>query len=286
MIPLEKAMHLLEWYTNQMEIGNFILEGLKIVMFQNFFKFNDTYWLQRRGIAMGQPVSPIIATLYVAMFERQWLPMFSQSIKLYKRYLDDVIICWNGSIDNLNGFINELETSDHGLQFKIERHDSKEFPFLDFQLTKNGIDFYQTKSYSKPLNLFLYIPATSAHPPGILRSLIHGFIYRFKFQNSSKEDFENEIKCLYKKLRLRGYNAAELKTIIGEAIATNHKKGPVGRKIPLHLPYDPNGPSPHEIRLKLGLNNLQKCLDEKGLGRLVISFSRPKNLQEYLIKNS
>ena len=61
------------------------------------------------------------------------------------------------------------------------------------------------KSYSKPMNLFLFIPANSAHPPKALDSMIKGMTQTFWIQNSSRDDFLSRTLSFYKHLRARGH---------------------------------------------------------------------------------
>jgi len=44
--------------------------------------------------------------------------------------------------------------------------------FLDLTITINSNGLLTTKTYQKPTNLHLYLPPTSAHPPGVLKRII------------------------------------------------------------------------------------------------------------------
>jgi hypothetical protein len=60
--------------------------------------------------------------------------------------------------------------------------------FLDLTLEiKNG--HIVMKTYEKPTNLFLYIPLTSAHSPGVLKSIIFGNVHHYWYQNSNIDDY-------------------------------------------------------------------------------------------------
>ena len=46
-----------------------------------------------------------------------------------------------------------------------------------------------TKTYQTPMNLFLYIPPHSVHPPGLMKSFIFGLLQTYYFQNTAAEFF-------------------------------------------------------------------------------------------------
>ena len=89
--------------------------------------------------------------------------------------------------------------------------------FLDLTLwidkSSNQLHY---KTYQKPMNLFLYIPCHSASPPGLLKSLINGLTSMYKRQNSRREDFRDNMKKLYKRLRARGYTSKQLTPLFKE----------------------------------------------------------------------
>eukprot|EP00978_Attheya_sp_CCMP212_P035383 scaffold153694_cov43-Attheya_sp.AAC.2 len=74
-----------------------------------------------------------------------------------------------------------------------------------------------TRSYEKDLNLHLYIPPQSAHPPGVLRSLIFGRLRQFYNLNGNIEDFQHAAKNFYTYDLKRGYNEELVQPIFIEA---------------------------------------------------------------------
>ena len=57
--------------------------------------------------------------------------------------------------------------------------------FLDLSLHISNSKIL-TKTYQKSMNLYLYIPSNSAHPPSCLKGLITGELRRYWLQNSNK----------------------------------------------------------------------------------------------------
>jgi hypothetical protein len=70
------------------------------------------------------------------------------------------------------------------------------------------------------MNLYLYIPLTSAHPAKILHSLIYGRLCAYKLQNSNTKDFVSMAVLLAKRLCLCGYSLCTMIPIF--QAATNH----------------------------------------------------------------
>ena len=69
-------------------------------MKNNLFQFDDTYWLQLDGTAMGTPTACLYATISYGVHERnKLLPSYQAFLKLYLRFIDDVFGIWIPSND-------------------------------------------------------------------------------------------------------------------------------------------------------------------------------------------
>ena len=62
-----------------------------------------------------------------------------------------------------------------------------------------------TSLYKKAMNLYLYIPTHSAHPPGVLTGLVSGNILRIHSLFSEQNDINLRMKQFYARLLVRGY---------------------------------------------------------------------------------
>jgi hypothetical protein len=154
---------------------NAVIEELELIMRQTIFQFGDTYWLQLNGTAMGVSPSCMYATIYFAVHEEELLNKYPE-LKLYKRYIDDVIGIWIPLTLNDDARWRQFQREMNAfgrLRWEFSER-STTVNFLDLTISiKNG--YIQTKIYEKPENLYLYLPATSAHR---FRGLIHGTVYR------------------------------------------------------------------------------------------------------------
>jgi hypothetical protein len=120
--------------------------------------------------------------------------------------------------------------------------------FLNLQLTiKNSRVMYTL--YKKPLNLHMYLPPHSAHPPGVLRGLVFGMIYRPHHLNFEKETIDDQISTFFNRLIMRGYQESSLRPIFHLAIVHNLQRQRNPEPAPdsweqtfLHLEYNPLDP--------------------------------------------
>ena len=53
------------------------------------FSFSSEIYMQNDGVAMGFPLGPVLANIFMVELERTIIPSFSDKIKLWKRYVDD-----------------------------------------------------------------------------------------------------------------------------------------------------------------------------------------------------
>jgi len=74
-----------------------VLHLLKVILKPNYFQYNNKFFQPENGIAMGSPISSIMAEIYLQFFEelyiKQWLE--SREIIYYKRYVDDILIIFD-----------------------------------------------------------------------------------------------------------------------------------------------------------------------------------------------
>ena len=156
----------------------FILEGLRVVLENNHFHFDNEFYLQIKGTAMGTKVAPTYATLVMGYLEDQLYnrssTVFDQSFCEYiqanwKRYLDDCFIFWTKSEEDLEKFHSFLNTINDSIQFTMEKSHEK-LPFLDLLLIKDGSSI-TTDLYCKPTDTHQYLDFRSCHPSHTKRNI-------------------------------------------------------------------------------------------------------------------
>jgi hypothetical protein len=82
---------------NDTQIAHQILNLLKEVLTHNYFAFQQTIYQPEQGIAMGSPISGIIAELFLQHFEDNNIKhlLDTKSIAFCARYVDDILITYD-----------------------------------------------------------------------------------------------------------------------------------------------------------------------------------------------
>lgn len=202
---------------------NIIIEAIKIVMENNIFLFNKKYYLQKTGTAMGTPCACILATIYFSLHEEHLITKYKKHILFYKRFIDDCFYIWdlnnNNSMARQQFELFKKDMDQHGLLRWTHLPLSNRVNFLDLTITydssKHKLLF---KTFQKPENLYLYIPPNSAHPPGVIKSLIFGLLRKYKLQNTYHTDFCDMKHKLFARLIARGHCQYDILPIFQDAL--------------------------------------------------------------------
>ena len=104
---------------------------LEHTLHRNLFSFNDKFYRQTLGIAMGNPCAPPIAILFLDRFEREALANATMKPVLMVRYIDDYAGLWTHGEQLLREFayLNSLHPT---IKFTLEHTAVNQgVPFLD-----------------------------------------------------------------------------------------------------------------------------------------------------------
>ena len=293
-----------------------LIDALSLIMGNNHFRFDDTYWHQISGTAMGTPPACMYATLYYAVHEISFLRTFRTSIPFYKRFIDDVVGIWFHDpdpikdLDNWNAFQATLPYG--SLTWNVTDR-ARQLDFMDLTIhlpppTASRIVPITTSLYEKPQNLYLYLPPHSAHPRGVFKGTVIGSILRIFRLSSTDANRKSATLAFYRRLRARGYSSSTLKPIfrlalhkaLSPATTIEPRSDPSTTKYTnLHLTYHPQGPSRRQLQQLFSdrllhpesasssstpplwtLRNQNSC--EIGYNALRIIYHRPRTLRNLL----
>ena len=154
---------------------------------------------QVEGAAMGSPLSPIVANLYMEDFEMRALNTAPQPPLMWKRFADDTCVIIKAT--QQQSFLNHINSIDKNIQFTSEepRPDGA-IPFLDILLTPGEDGKITTSVFRKPIHTDLYMQWDSNHAISSKYSVIGTLHYRANTICSSPELLQQEEQHLKKVL--------------------------------------------------------------------------------------
>ena len=95
-----------------------ILDLLEFCLCNTYFLFQGQYYEQTQGEAMGSPVSPVLANLYMEAFEDRALSTAVNPLRWWKRFVDDTFVILKK--DHKEEFLQHINSVDPSIQFTIK----------------------------------------------------------------------------------------------------------------------------------------------------------------------
>ena len=116
------------------------------------FSFDNVMYRQIDGVAMGSPLGPVLANIFVGYCEtlipsHQW-PRF------YNRFVDDTLAIFTKQMES-ESFLALLNSLHPSLRFTVEGENNNQIPFMDVQLERDDGQLIRSV-YRKPTFTGLY----------------------------------------------------------------------------------------------------------------------------------
>jgi hypothetical protein len=193
-----------------------LLELLSITLKQNDFTFNNKFYLQTCGIAMGKKYAPALANIFLINFDLVACKGYDGILPLlFFRFLDDIFFLWPGTIDQLLIFGNSLNKITPGIEVTL-KFDPLCIDFLDTTIFKSTLlnsTVLHSRLFFKPTDTHQLLHTSSFHPPHTAAGVLKSQIIRFKRISTTFLDFENVCHILFNSLSKRGYSIRKFRSL-------------------------------------------------------------------------
>ena len=245
-VPVDKALTIINerlhddpTLSNRTELNtNQISELLDLCLTTTYFIYDGTYYQQPHGAAMGSPISPVVANLYMEHFEHLALSTAPHPPSLSLRYVDDTYVRIHEY--DVEGFTRHINTIDDNIKFTIEPETNSKLPFLD--LCTHILDDGSTKLtiYRKPTHTDQYLNFKSHHPLVHKRSVVRTLTTRAQEYVTNQTDKKAEPVHVRATLRANDYPEWALEVPRPSKPRAKNTAGPSGsntRRPMLGVPY-------------------------------------------------
>ena len=277
-VPIDGAFEVIKKVVNNMDAGQLPLrkaDYLNLVykcMKFGCFTFNGDEYVQHSGLAMGSPLSPVAACLYMEWLEfNKYQKIMCQDV-LWLRYVDDILVIAPQTMD-LDDKLQKLNSVDPNIQLTIEKEKEGSIPFLDTELVRMGHSI-KFKVYRKPTNREDYVHYFSGHNDRIKRGIVLGFFLR-ALRVCSPEYLDGEIQHIIASFTELKYPKGLLLNLKRKAIAIrNRPKIATTRKEDIRYISIPNSTAAKTIANRLETTNVK------------VAFTTGRKVSEIVSQNS
>ena len=264
----------------------------ELVLTLNCFSFDDKFYKQINGVAMGTKMGPNYANLFVGYVEERIFNQFDGPVpERFGRYIDDCFGATSCGRPELDRFIQFVNTFHPALEFTWEISTSS-VTFLDINVSIQN-DGLATSVHYKPTDSHSYLLHSSSHPPHVKNSIPYSQFLRLRRLCSDDTDFSAKADEICHFFAERNYpnsvvtDALERVHNISRETALKPSESKSEDRIPLTITYHPNNLRVKDIILK-NFKLLQSDPDTATIFEKppLVSFKRDKSLRNSLVKGS
>ena len=143
---------------------------------ETHFLFKGSFYDQIDGVAMGSPLAPVLANLFMGHHEKIWLEQYQgPEVLFYRRYVDDTFCLFHSEQDAI-AFFDYINSQKPNIRFTMEKEVDHVLPFLDVLIdnTHRGsvvTSTFRKKTFTGLLTNYLSF-APLSYKIGLIRTLI------------------------------------------------------------------------------------------------------------------
>jgi hypothetical protein len=115
----------------------------RLLIEQNYFKFLDTVYLQKEGLAMGAPTSSMFSEIYLQYIENTEI-CYPTGVEVegYYHCVDDILVVYRENLTNINNILDKFNNIMPNMKFTLEQEQDNRIHFLDVTLIKKTKTIY------------------------------------------------------------------------------------------------------------------------------------------------
>ena len=138
---------------------------VELCLKSTYFQFCESFYEQVEGAAMGSPLSPIVANIFMEDFEIRALDTSSKKPKMWHRFVDDVFVIWLHGDQLLEEFHQHLNRQNPSILFTVEKESGQNCLFRrTTEESRNKEPYLSFPKMNTQTNISTLIPTTKPRP--------------------------------------------------------------------------------------------------------------------------
>ncbi|XP_047504100.1 uncharacterized protein LOC125049061 [Pieris napi] len=168
-LPLNDCLDIIAKRLREQNMSPDYVDIVKHCLTSGYLMWKDEFYVQVDGVAMGSPVSPIVADIFMEDFEERALANTPVKPRLYKRYVDDTFVVLPN--DKISAFLAHLNSIHKNIKFTVEQENNNCLPFLDILIIRKADGTLGHTIHRKATHTDRYLNGESHHHPSQLLSV-------------------------------------------------------------------------------------------------------------------
>ncbi|XP_072357570.1 uncharacterized protein [Scyliorhinus torazame] len=274
--------------TDNCQSPDAILQLIRFILDHNVFTFDNKFFIQTHGTAMGTKFAPQYANIFMHKFEQDLLTAQDLQPTLYTRYIDDIFFLWTHGEESLKRLHDDINKFHPTIRLTMD-YSPKSVAFLDTLVSiKDG--HLSTSLYRKPTDNLMMLHFSSFHPKHIKEAIPYGQALRIHRICSDEEERNRHLQTLKDALVRTGYGTRLIDRQFQRATAKNRtdfltrQTWDTTDRIPFVVQYFPGAE-----KLRHLLHSLQHVIDDdEHLAKVIpkpplLAFKQPRNLKRTIV---
>ncbi|XP_026728032.1 uncharacterized protein LOC113494085 [Trichoplusia ni] len=168
-VPVDEVIQIITTLLGGTTLPTGYVESITYCLKSGYFLWRGDFYLQIDGVAMGSPLAPVVANIFMEWFEEKALESANVKPRYWWRYVDDIFaVVARDSLKDLTSHLNRVHAK---IEVTIEEEKEGKLPFLDVLVIREPNGRVTHTVYRKPTHTDRYLRADSHHHPSHLSSV-------------------------------------------------------------------------------------------------------------------
>ena len=247
-----------------------LIEMIRICLSSTSFCFRSQHYELTDGLAMGSPLSPAVANIFMTALEEKALATFPNAPTIWFRFVDDIFSIVEKK--EVKALLQHLNAQHPSIKFTFEHEEEGKLPFMDVSVHRCDEGSLKTSIYRKPTHTGAYLNYDSNHPASAKHSVITSLMGRVKNITLGDNEKRREEKRVKEDLHANGYPLTTIRRVTArleknQAAKKNQDAAPPPEQrtvITTAIPYIPGvSEAVSRIVAPLGIRTVMKPMQRK-----------------------